>query len=262
MMRAIRAVSTMRGRDPRGFTLFAYGGAGPIHAAALAREMEIKKIVIPPSPGLFSAFGLLSAQIEHHVTETFIHRLDESMIDRVNDVWARMEERALNEIEASGYGDVKVNIRKSIEARYTGQSSELPIAIPWDTMKEEHIPTLINAFHQEHLKIYAHNRPDEPIDLITLRLIASVQYEEESIPTNFRLVYPHSEIRTAKQARKAYFGQEFGWLDTTVISKDDMSDKVVKGPAIIELYDSTCVIPPYAHAYLGPLEAIIIEINS
>jgi N-methylhydantoinase A len=140
MIRAIRAVSTLRGRDTRDFTLLAYGGAGPIHAAALARELEIGKVVIPPAAGVFSSFGLLFAQIEHHASESFFHRLDESMVDAANRTWKRMRDHVLREIEAADYGkDITTSLSKMIDLRYRGQSSEMTLPVPWEELESKHI---------------------------------------------------------------------------------------------------------------------------
>lgn len=180
MMRAIRAVSTLRGRDPRDFTLLAYGGAGPIHAATLARELEIKRILIPPMAGVFSSFGLLFATIEHHASESFFHRLDESVVERANKTWSKMQSEIMAEIEAAHYGeDVIVEITKSVDARYTGQSSELTLTVAGDTLKPEHIPQLVRNFNEEHLKSYAHKRADEPVDMVNLRLMVRVIFPTE-----------------------------------------------------------------------------------
>jgi N-methylhydantoinase A len=114
MIRAIRAVSTLRGRDPRNFTIFAFGGAGPIHAAALAHELEVKKVIIPSAAGVFSSFGLLFAVVEHYAGESFFHHLDESVIDTANRVWAHMQHSVMAEIEAVEYGkDVHIEITKA-----------------------------------------------------------------------------------------------------------------------------------------------------
>ena len=263
MIRAIRAVSTLRGRDPRDFTLLAYGGAGPIHAAALARELDVKKVVIPPAAGVFSSFGLLFAEIEHHSSESFFRRLDESVVDGANEAWARMKDKTLAEIEAADYGkDISINITKAIDARYTGQSSELTLPVPWDTLKREHIPQLVENFNEEHLKSYAHKRADDPGDVVNLRLLAKVIFPAEVAPESIAGAEVSAGATTGKRVRKAYYGKDYGWLETPILRLPDLPDKATKGPLIIELYDATCVVPPYAEARSSKWGTIEIDIKS
>jgi len=263
MIRAIRAVSTLRGRDTRDFTLLVYGGAGPIHAAALAQELDIKKVIVPPAAGVFSSFGLLFAEIEHHASESFFHRIDESVVDEANETWARMRDEVLAEIVAADYGkDISIKITKAIDARYTGQSSELTLSVPWDTLKKEHLPQLAENFNEEHLKTYAHKRADEPVDVVNLRLVAKVIFPAEVEPEALMSSEVRAARASAKKVRKAYYGKNYGWLETPILGLPDLPDKPTKGPLIIELYDATCVVPPYAEARSGKWGTIEIDIKS
>jgi len=263
MIRAIRAVSTLRGRDTRDFTLLAYGGAGPIHAAALARELDVSKVIVPPAAGVFSSFGLLFAEIEHHASESFFNHLDESVVDEANETWARMKNEILAEIEAADYGkDISINITKSIDARYTGQSSELTLPVPWDVLKREHIPQLVENFNEEHLKTYAHKRVDELVDIVNLRLLAKVVFPAEVAPEALMSSEVRAGRASGKKSRKAYYGKDYGWLETPILRLLDLTDKPTKGPLVVELYDTTCVVPPYAEARSGKWGTIEIDIKS
>ena len=258
MIRAIRAVTTERGRDPRDFTLFAFGGAGPIHAASLAKEMDIKKIVIVPTAGLFSAFGLLFSEIEHTRVKSFQHRLDEeSTIELANDVYAELEKKVLEEIETGGYGDVHVVIERSADLKYIGEASETTINVPWDKLNAEHASILENEFHEEHLKTYAHKRESEPIVMAILRVRAKV-YMPETVSVE-DIKPPIQEIE--RKTRKAYFGETHGWMDTDVIGIKEVPDEPVQGPVVIEFFDSTCVVPPYCKYHLGAWGTVNIEIT-
>lgn len=262
MIRAIRSVSTLRGRDPRDFTIFAFGGAGPIHATALARELDVKKVIIPSAAGVFSSFGLLFAVVEHYANESFFHRLDESVFETAIMVWTDMQQGVMAEIDAAEYGnDVQVAITKAIDVRYAGQSSELTLNVPWEIFKKEHIAQLKRRFHDEHLRTFAHNRPNEPIDAVNLRLQAKVIFPADVKPENLMT----SEIKAARandhRKRKAFFGNEFGWIESPILRLSDLADEKLKGPLIIELYDSTCVVPPYAEAKLSKWGAIEITVT-
>ena len=259
MIRAINAVSTVRGRDPRDFALIAFGGAGPMHAVELAREMEINKVIVPPFPGLFSAFGLLFATTEYHFVETLYKRLDESQVDSVNKMWDELKRKALNEIEEGDYREAEIEFEKIMEMRYVGQSSELLIPIPWEKLKKEHIPILIEAFNKEHLRTYSHKRADEPVELVNARLIAklpSIDISPKQIQTEKK-----SKAAKKKMKRKVYFGKDYNWLDTNILRRDDLMKNVIEGPVIIEFDDSTCVVPPYAKVSQGPWGSIVIDIK-
>ncbi|MFH1003509.1 MAG: hydantoinase/oxoprolinase family protein, partial [Chloroflexota bacterium] len=259
MIRAIRAVSTERGRDPRDFTVLAYGGAGPIHAVAIARDLKIKKVIIPPNPGLFSAFGLLFAEIEHHKTKTIMRRLDESVVEAANRGWEELEADARAEIKAGGYGDVNVVIERYVDARYIGQASELILPVPWTPLKPEQVPQLIDRFHAEHLATYAHQRADEAVDLVNLRLVARIPPTAEVHPDFISPWGKQSSTAKAAGSRRAYFGKDYGWQETPILAMTGLTEKVRKGPAIIELYDATCVIPPDCRFWRGTWETIQIE---
>ena len=258
MIRAIRAVSTERGRDPRDFVLFAYGGAGPIHAAALAQELDIRRVVIVPSPGLFSAFGLLFAEIEHHLCESFFARLDGESVRRANAAWKEMERKALAEIEAGGYGDVKVEVARSIDLRYTGQSSELTIPVPWECLSAEAVPQLARMFHEEHQKSYAHMRPEEGIDIVNLRVAARVRGAEDKLHADGRRA---DSGPAAGRRRMAYFGRTHGWCQTPVLGIGEITAAPAAGPLIVELYDSTCVVPPGCTVSAGRFGSMTIDVD-
>jgi len=270
MIRAIRAVSTERGRDPRDFVLFAFGGAGPIHAASLAREMEIQKVVVMPNPGLFSALGLLFSDIEHHLHETFFRRLDEGAVDAANQTWDTMKARAMRDIEAGGHDNVEIHVERLMDMRYAGQSSELTIHVPWESFTADHVPLLAERFNEEHLKTYAHKRADEPIDIINLRLVTRIRSLDESFPNVLRRAccgeYPGAGFKPAltpptQGLRPAYFGKKYGWVDTRVLRMEDLSREPLAGPAIVELYDSTCVVPPGCDMSAGDWGTIVIDIK-
>src|SRR5262249_20908475 len=156
MMRAVRSVSTERGRDVRGFTLIAFGGSGPVHACGMARSMEIKEAVIPPYPGLFSAFGLLSADIERHHVQTFFHRSRAFELEKLNGLFMRMEEEATSTLVQEGFAPETVSIRRYADLRYFGQSWELTIPVPGGHLDWETIGQIERAFDIEHEKTYGH----------------------------------------------------------------------------------------------------------
>ena len=246
MAQAVKAVSLERGRDPRDFTLFAFGGCGPLHAAQMARPLGIKEVLVPPWPGLFSAFGLLLADIEHHYLRTHLHRTGELDIDELAEIFAEMETQALATLEAEGYRREKVTLRQFADLRYAGQSFELTLPIPARKMGIEEIASLEEDFTSEHERTYGHRAPGDPIELVNLRLIAGV------IPSRPVAWAGAAVDKKGKEPdhRRAYFGPEHGFLETPILERGDLTEGTREGPLIVEEYDATIVIPPSCVATL------------
>ncbi|MBA2451057.1 MAG: hydantoinase/oxoprolinase family protein, partial [Chloroflexi bacterium] len=129
MIRAVRAVSSQRGRDPRGFALFAFGGSGPVHAVELARSLDMRRVIVPRSPGLFSAFGLLFAEVEHHYVRTFFRKTEALDPAELDQVIAELEGEARETLAAEGYRGDRVALKRQADLRYAGQSWELTVPL-------------------------------------------------------------------------------------------------------------------------------------
>jgi N-methylhydantoinase A len=152
---------------------------------------------------------------------------------------------------------VKVEVARSIDLRYTGQSSELTIPVPWQRLSEEKVPDLARMFHEEHQKSYAHMRPEEGIDIVNLRVAARVRGAEDKL---------HADGRRAEagpvvpRRRRAYFGRTHGWRETPVLGIGEITAAPVPGPLIVELYDSTCVVPPGCTVSAGMFGSMTIDV--
>src|SRR2546428_5599806 len=129
MMRAIRAVSSERGRDPREYALFAFGGNGPVFAAGMARQLEMRRIVVPPAPGLFSSFGLLYADVEHHYVRTWRRQTRTLDLAELNAIWQKMETEAQGQLASEGFTGSATRLRRSADLCYHGQSFELTVPV-------------------------------------------------------------------------------------------------------------------------------------
>jgi N-methylhydantoinase A len=256
MMRAIKAVSTERGRDPRRFGLFAFGGNGPVFGAAMASALGVRRVVIPPSPGLFSAFGLLYADVEHHRSRSFRHSLQETggMLDGA---WDGIAAEAAAMLAADGFPPERRQIERWAALRYQGQAFELTIPVPVGPLDTAAIAALGEEFGAEHERTYGHRAgPGEPIEMITLRVIARGVAEASSVPERIIVADPDSVERPAP--REAYFGPRYGWHTTPVIHRPDL--RVPRSrPCIVEEYGSTCVVPPGFTALLDDDGNIILN---
>lgn len=259
MIRAIKAVSSERGRDPREYVLFAFGGNGPLFATALARALQIRSIVVPPAPGLFSSLGLLCSEVEHHYVRTHRRRL--RAIDRaeLGRLWGQMEAEARAQLRAEGFPEAAQRVRRWADLRYQGQSFELTVPVPPGLLDERAILELEEAFGQEHQRTYGHRAgPEEPVELIALRLVAQGIPERPRLPERIR---PDREpTGQHPTSRRAYFGRERGWLDTPVLRRAAL-DGGRAGPLIVEEYDATCVVPPGAVAAVDDTGNIVITLE-
>ena len=257
MMRAIRAVSTERGRDPREFTLFAFGGNGPVFAATMAQALVMKRVVVPPSPGLFSSFGLLYADVEHHYSRTFRRLLRQVDLKDLNAVWDAMVAEAMEQLAAEGFTGSRARIRRAANMHYQGQTFELTIPIPDGALTADAMAPMEESFGQEHERTYGHRAgPDEPLELVNIQVVAQGIVEGERIPDRF----PAHAVGEAVPPRRAYFGPDVGWLKTPVLRRTDLAT-AQDGPCIVEEYDATCVVPPRARAVLDEYGNIVIDLD-
>ncbi len=258
MMRAIRAVSTERGRDPRGFTLFAFGGSGPVHAAGMARSLEMRRVIVPPSPGLFSAFGLLFADVMHHYVQTFFHRTREADLAAMTAALTDMERQARATLADEGYPGASVEIRRSADLRYSNQCFELTIPMPGGPVTPRLMAEMERRYNAEHEKTYGHRAgAAELIDIVNLRVTGRGRVRK---PRLIRPAVARSDGRPP--VRSAYFGPEAGRIESPVLRRGDLGARPRPGPLLIEEYDSTTVVPPGCRASGDGAGNIVIEIGA
>jgi N-methylhydantoinase A len=252
MIRAIKAVSTERGRDPREFALFAFGGNGPVFAAGMAAALGMTRIVVPPSAGLFSSFGLLYADVEHHYGRSLRRLLRKSDVRDLEQAWGVLAEEARGQLAAEGFAGNRIRIRRSAALHYHGQTYELVVPLPEGPLD---IGWLEEAFAAEHEKTYGHRAgPDEPVELVAIQAVGQGLRDGPSVPERVRPSRPEPE---PPPPRKAYFGS---WIETPVLRRSDLSQPR-QGPLIVEEYDATCVVPPGARAELDAGGNILIELR-
>jgi N-methylhydantoinase A len=257
MIRAIKSVSTERGRDPRDFALFAFGGNGPLFAAGMAASLGIGRVVVPPSAGLFSSFGLLYADVEHHYARTFRRLLRQADLREIDTAWNALAKQASDQLAAEGFIGGQAQLRRSAALHYKGQSYELTVPVPDGPIDARMVTYLEQAFAEEHERTYGHRAgPDEPVELVAIQLVGSGLREGSGVPQN---VTSSRRNGAGQASRKAYFGDSHGWLETPVLSRADLATGR-EGPLIIEEYDSTCVVPPGARAEYDATGNIVITL--
>src|SRR5262245_1252040 len=257
MIRAIRVVSSERGRDPREFALFAFGGNGPLFAAGMAAALGIARIVVPPCAGLFSSFGLLYADVEYHFSRTFRRVLRDADASQIGDAWDALSRQAAEALAADGFIGASAKLKRSAALHYKGQTYELVVPVVDGPVDAAMVAYLEQAFGAEHERTYGHRAGhDEPVELVAIQVVAVGLRAGGGAQE--RVVVSRPELPPSPP-REAYFGRGRGWMKTPVIRRSDLSARRA-GPVIVEEYDSTCVIPPDAYAELDAGGNIAIDL--
>jgi N-methylhydantoinase A len=242
MVNAIRLVSIDRGLDPRRFTLVSFGGAGSLHAAALAEIIGIEEILIPVHQGVFSAFGLMTAdmRVDESITANF--RSDLVELDRVNDVVDRLRVRALERLRSEGYEGTPI-LEENIEMRYLGQNHSTDISIPRDEsgrLGVREVNEVFAAFHAEHKRLYGYEISDEIIEFVHFKVTAIGPTENPILRE-----LPPGPPASPKETRDVYFRSEGGWLRTPIYSRDSLPPgSRIEGPAMVEEAMATTLMHP------------------
>ena len=250
MMRAVKAVSTYRGRDPRDFTLFAFGGNGGVHAAALAEDLQLQRVIVPPAAGVFSAVGLLCADQEAVRSSAFLRPLDSESVLESSRHCLELERQALADLGTTD----PVAVQWRAELRYAGQGFELSVDLSRDPAGSEDVR---RRFEREYRRTYGHELTDKRIDFVALRVIARVPPHGPSALSRMR----RPLYRAATEPmRRAYFGPVHRLMDTPVIERADLSATPRQGPLIIEEYEGTTVVPPQANAARDARDNIVIRL--
>ena len=255
MMRAIKAVSSERGRDPRGYALLAFGGSGPLFAATMARELGMAKVVVPPSPGLFSALGLLHAEVEHHYSRTFRRLVRDIDLDELNAAWDAMVRDGRAQLAAEGFTDAAAQCRREAGLHYQGQTFDLVVPAPEGPLDGAGLAALAEAFGHEHERTYGHRAgPEEPVELVSIKVVARGVGNGDQVPER-----PADDRTLPAKPRRAWFGPAAGWPETPVLARAELATPRI-GPCIVEEYDATCLVPPGMSARLDAFGNIVIEL--
>jgi N-methylhydantoinase A len=258
MIRAIKAVSTERGRDPREFALFAFGGNGPLFACGMAAALGISRVIVPPAPGLFSAFGLLYADVEHHYARTFRRLLRQAELADIERAWGELARQATEQLAEEGFTGARTRLSRSAALHYKGQSFDLVVPVPDGPIDAGMVAHLEEAFGAEHETTYGHRAgADEPVELVAIQVVGQGLRTGAGVPDR---IVPSRPEPAPGPPRRVYFGKEQGWLETPILRRSELAGRCT-GPIIIEEYDATCAVPPGATAELDKAGSILIALD-
>ncbi|MGH4006326.1 MAG: hydantoinase/oxoprolinase family protein, partial [Pseudonocardiaceae bacterium] len=243
MARALRKVSTERGVDPAGLALVAYGGAGPLHATALARELGCRAVVVPPAPGVLSALGLLLAPARYEASRTVMAPAD----DDLTGAWAALEDQARQELHRQGVAG-EITVSRIADARYAGQSHELRIAVAGGA-------DLAQLLHHAHREAYGYAMPDERVLVVTLRVVARGDPILPQPPGDWDQGEPAPE-------RSREIGIAGETVKARVVSRAGLaSGDEVSGPALIEQSDTTTLLAAGEVAVVDDADNLVVRLD-
>ena len=255
MEEAIKAISTMRGHDLRDFMLLAFGGAGPLHAGRIARDLGMAGVIVPLYPGVFSAIGLLMSDVKHDYIRSKLAPLSEISPADVNGMFERMVAQALDELRDDGFGAEQIRIERALDMRYAGQGYEIAVSCPAHSLQEADLQQLRATFDQQHRTMFGHMAPEEPVEIVSYRvrgigLVPPVEMPKFK-PAGTTLADAQREMR-----RVRFDGRE---IDCPVYQRERLDvGLTVAGPAILDQFDCTTVICPGQTARVDEWKNLIV----
>jgi N-methylhydantoinase A len=243
MAKALRAVTIERGRDPKDFEIVVFGGAGPLHGAAVADMLGISRIVVPVFPGVFSALGILLASHDHEVIRSDPASLASLDGSKILDHFVELDGR-LGAVSSSRATDA--SRQRTVAMCYSGQSSTLPIALPNEIAPDDLVGHLVAAFQHEHERTYGYVSDEAAIEIAEYRL----RKDFGAVSSDYRqLSAMASDAREpTSSSQDMYFGPSLGWQTVPVLSRWDLTGDIQKGPLAVDDVDTTVLVPPRWHA--------------
>ena len=257
MLRALSGVSSEKGMDPSDFSLFAIGGNGPVHAATLAESAGMTRITVPPVAGLFSALGLLFADVEHQFVNAFFRKLENTTVELLQDIVNSLVDEGTALLFSEGFTDsTQRHIEIHADIKYTGQSSSLPIELPSLQVDTQVLTALSERFSDAHYKTFGYVSPAEQLQFVSIKALCRGLPLRPRMPEKIRR---SNEKTIHSQSRKVYFGPEAGWAEVPVLTRSKLASASIVGPAIIEEYDTTTVVRPGWKARCDDFNNIVLE---
>lgn len=242
MLNALKLISVRKGYDPRDFALVAFGGGGPIHAAPLAKELGIKKIIIPVAASVFSAWGMLMTDLRQDDIQTYNIRLDNIDYNLINDEWKKLEDKARKDYLAKGISEENIVFIRNLDMRYWGQEHAVKIQIANQDISDENVLDIIEKFHCEHEKNYSFRIDDSLTEIVNLHLTTFGKVEKTELQKIENKGYSIAE--SIKEKRSVIY-ENIGAVETFIYDREKLSPNMkIEGPAIIEEITTSTVVYP------------------
>jgi N-methylhydantoinase A len=243
MSQALRVVSVQRGYDPRDFKLIAFGGAGPLHALSIAAEIGIRSVLVPPRPGLASAFGLLVADLKHDFSRTLVQRIDGADPETLEAIFGELSESAFAVLASENVGRDAAAVERFLDIRYVGQSYQLTIPLTSTRVTGDVLAEARQRFNATHRATYGYAEPSEPCEIVNLRISALGLIDKPVLGIG------QSEARrdaaAARKGTRPVFFPGSAFVDCAVYDRHLLPlGAEFFGPAVIEEPDSTTLVHP------------------
>ncbi len=253
MSYAVKAVTTERGLDIGDFALVAYGGAGPLHATAIAKELGIRRVIVPRAPGVFSAFGMLFSDLRYDYVRSWFERLERAPFEEMEKIYEEIEGQGRASIAATSIKPQEIGIARAADMRYVGQEHAVTVDLPMELFAKKDRDGIKKAFDDMHLLRYGTNAPNERAEIVSLR----------STITGVMAKPPQEKIAVGKAApeasaftgtRPVFFTETNEFVQTKTFARVALlAGNAIAGPALIEEHASTTVVLPGDKLTVDPL---------
>ncbi|RMH48346.1 MAG: hydantoinase/oxoprolinase family protein [Alphaproteobacteria bacterium] len=256
MANAVKLISVGKGFDPRDFALVVFGGAGPLHGADLARDLDIPVVIFPRFPGIASAMGCLLVDIRHDLATMMLKGASNDNLDEVEAEFRKLEDEARARLREEGVAPEAMELQRSFEMRYVGQWRQLEVAVGPEPLTD--LAPVLDSFHREHARAYSFEDRGRGVEIYALRVVArGVVPKPQAAPAaaGARTTPPPAASR-----RQVHFGAGHGFLDTPVMRREELAPgMVLEGPMVIEQLDSTVILPPGTRSEVTPDHHIVMR---
>ena len=254
----LRLAFQTRGEDPRRFALAAFGGAGPLHAAAIARDLDIPCVLVPPNPGLTSAMGLLQTRVRHVYLRSSVGPVSGFPPDRMDAHFDDLAARAMADVADEGFAPDAASVRRQCDMRYMHQGYQLAVDCPAGPATEETRAALKHAFDETHQRIYGASAPDEDAEIVTFRVIVEIEVPRLDPP---RIESGDGDPGRARSGERELFDAASGGFATAPVFDRArlLAGDRIAGPAIVEQFDSTTVVPQGQSAELDAFGTLVVD---
>jgi N-methylhydantoinase A len=254
MEEAIKAISTMRGHDLRDFMLLAFGGAGPVHAGRIARDLGMAGVIVPLYPGVYSAIGLIMSDVKHDYVQSRMTPLAVLTAAEIEAMFANLLGEAADELHHDGFSADAIRLERALDMRYAGQGYEITLACE-PLRDDDGVPELRRQFDAQHQAMFGHSAPEEPIEVVSYRVRGIGRVPPVAMPKFARAGTTLAEaLRETRRAR--FDGQDF---DCPVYQRERLDvGLTVTGPAILDQLDCTTVIYPGQTARVDEWKNMIV----
>lgn len=237
MLNALKLISVRKGYDPRDFTMVAIGGGGPMHSQDLARELGVKKVIVPSTSSVFASWGMLMSDLRHDYAQTHLTNTKDLNYKEINNKFVELVDEAVSTLKNEDVNNQQIVVTKLMDLRYEGQDHPVEVTVPFDKVDENNLNDIIQAFHKKHEQLYTYALEENGTEIVNLKVSVIGKIEK---PTIKEITVPKGD--SVKEEREVYFENE-GWKKVKVYDRDYLAiGEKIEGPAIIEEKSTTIPI--------------------